>query len=127
VHLACQLIARKLVCKNRPTQVIGFVVNLAGKCVEGLHINWVKYLVNQLEMDCKEEKYQGYEFQLIWLLILIMFIAWEMPKGETFPDIEPFKPLAVKFSTLWYSSDMKKQWQSNVIFHTYYNQLKMTI
>jgi hypothetical protein len=38
VRLACQLIARKLVRKNRPTQVIGFVVDLAGKCTEGLKI-----------------------------------------------------------------------------------------
>jgi len=50
VCLACQLIARKLVCKNRPTQVMGFVVDLMGKCVEGLHMNWVKYLFNQLEL-----------------------------------------------------------------------------
>jgi len=32
VRLACHLIAGKLVCKNRPTQVIGFIVDLAGKC-----------------------------------------------------------------------------------------------
>jgi hypothetical protein len=60
-------------------------------------------------------------------LILIAFIAWEMPEGATFPDIEPFEPLAAKFSTLWYSSDMNKKWQSNVMFHTYYNQLKVAI
>jgi hypothetical protein len=50
-----------------------------------------------------------------------------MPEGATFPDIEPFEPLAAKFSTLWYSNDMNKQWQSNVVFHMYYNQLKVTI
>jgi hypothetical protein len=31
VCLACQLITGKLVRKNRPTQVTGFVVDLAGK------------------------------------------------------------------------------------------------
>jgi hypothetical protein len=36
VHLECQLIAGNLVRKNIPTQVTGFVVDLAGKCVEGL-------------------------------------------------------------------------------------------
>jgi hypothetical protein len=50
-----------------------------------------------------------------------------MPEGATFLDIEPFEPLAAKFSTLWYSSDMNKQWQSNSMFHTYYNQLKVAI
>jgi hypothetical protein len=54
VHLACQLIARNLVRNNIPTQVTGFVVDLAGKCVEGLQMKWVKYLVNQLELDCRE-------------------------------------------------------------------------
>jgi hypothetical protein len=39
VHLACQLIAGKLVRKNRPTQVTDFVVDLPGKCVEGLQMN----------------------------------------------------------------------------------------
>jgi hypothetical protein len=50
-----------------------------------------------------------------------------MPEGATFPDIEPFKHLAMKFSTLWYSNDMKKQWKSNVVFHNYNNQLKQAI
>jgi hypothetical protein len=39
VHLACQLIAGKLVHKNQPTQVSGFIVDLAGKCKEGLQMN----------------------------------------------------------------------------------------
>jgi hypothetical protein len=33
----------------------------------------------------------------------------------------------MKFCTLWYSSDMKKKWQSNAVFHAYYNQLKKEI
>jgi hypothetical protein len=36
VRLACQLIAGKLVRKNRAMHVTGLVVDLAGKCVEGL-------------------------------------------------------------------------------------------
>jgi hypothetical protein len=121
------LIIGKLFGKNQPTQVTGFVVDLIGKCVESLHINWAKYLVNQLELDCREAQDQGYKFHFSWLLILITFITWEMSEGATFPDVEPFEPLAMKFSTLWYSSDMNKQWHSNVIFHTYYNQLKIAI
>jgi hypothetical protein len=121
VCLALQLITGNLVHKNRPTQVTRFVVDLAGKCAEGLHMNWVKYLVNQLELDCRESQDQGYEFHFSWLLILITFITWEMLEGATFPYIEPFEPLVAKFSMLWYSNDMNKQWQSNFIFHTYYN------
>jgi hypothetical protein len=73
-------------------------------------MNWVKYLVNQLELDYREAQDQGYKFHFSWLLILIMFVAWEMLEGATFSEIELFKPLAVKFTTLWYSSDMGKHW-----------------
>jgi hypothetical protein len=90
MRLTFQLIARNLVRKNRPTQVTGFIVNLAGKCVEGIQMNWVQYLVNQLKLNCREAQYQGYEFHFNWLLILITFIAWEMSEGATFPDIKPF-------------------------------------
>jgi hypothetical protein len=73
LHLAYQLIAGKFVRKNRPTQVTGFVVDLIGKCVEGIQMNWVKYLVNQLKLDYHEAQDQGYEFHFSWLLILIAF------------------------------------------------------
>jgi hypothetical protein len=90
-------------------------------------MNWEQYLINQLELDCRGAEDQGYEFHFSWLLILISFIAWELPEGATFPEIKPFKPLARKFCTLWYSNDMNKQWKSNVFFHTYFNQLKTAI
>jgi hypothetical protein len=102
------LITGKIVRKNKPTQVTWFIVDLARKCVEGLQMNWAKYLVNHLELDCCEAQDQGYELHFSWLLILITFTAWDMLKGPSFPDIEPFVPLAAKFTTLWYSNDMKK-------------------
>jgi hypothetical protein len=39
VRLDCQLIVGKIVRNNRPTQVTGFVVDLAGKCIEGMQMN----------------------------------------------------------------------------------------
>jgi hypothetical protein len=90
-------------------------------------MNWASYLVNELEKDFREAQDQGYEFHFNWLLILIAFVAWEMPEGATFPEVEPSELLAVSFTTLWYSSDMAKQWQSNAVFHTYYLQLKRAI
>jgi hypothetical protein len=61
-----------------------------------------------LELDFQEAHDQGYEFHFSWLLILIAFFPWEMPKEAAFPDIEPFEPLTTKFATLWYSTDMNK-------------------
>jgi hypothetical protein len=78
--------------------------------MEGLQMNWASYLVNQLEKYCRKAQDQGYEFHFSRLLILITFIACEMSEGATFPDIDPSKLLAVKFTTLWYSSNMAKQW-----------------
>jgi hypothetical protein len=49
---------------------------------------------------------------------------WE---GVTFLNLEPYKPLATKFTSLWYSSDMGKKWKSNKVFHNYYLQLKRAI
>jgi hypothetical protein len=103
------------------------VVDLTGKCVEGMQMNWVNYLVNELEKDCREAQDLGYEFHYSWLIILITFVTWKMPEGATFPEIEPSEPLATRFSTLWYTNDMMKQWQSNVVFHAYYQQLKVAI
>jgi hypothetical protein len=57
-------------------------------------------------------------------MFLIAFVVWEMLEGVSFLDIEPFEPLNAKFATLWYSNDMNKQWQLNVVFHKYYLQLK---
>jgi hypothetical protein len=71
-------------------------------------MNWAKYLVNHLEIDCRQVQDQGYDFHFSWFLILITFITWEIPESATFLEIEPFKQLAAKFYTLWYSSDMNK-------------------
>jgi len=120
VLLACQLIADKLIRKNCPTQFTGFVVDLTGKYVEGMQMNWASYLVNELEKDRREAQDLRYEFHYNWMIILIAFVAWKIPKGATFPEIKPLEPLVARFSTLWYTNEMMKQWQSNVVFHAYY-------
>jgi hypothetical protein len=114
------MIAGKLVRKKKQTQVSGLVVDLIGKCVEGVQMNWSKYLEDQLELDCREAQDQGYEFHFSWHLILIAFIAWEIPEDVVFLETLPFEPLAVKFNTLWYTTYMSRKWQSNILFHRYY-------
>jgi hypothetical protein len=127
VHLTFQLIAGKIVRKNHPTQVTRFVVDFVGKCMEGMQMNWLSYLINELEKDCHEAQDQGYEFHFSWFLILIAFVTWKILEGATFPEIEPSESLAARFSTLWYTNDVSKQWKSNVMFHAYYQQLKFSI
>jgi hypothetical protein len=100
VRLTCQLITDKLIRKNRPTQFTDFIVELEEKCIEGMQMHWVSYLIIELEKDCREAHDQGYEFHFSWLLILIEFVAWEMPEGATFPEVDPSEPLAARFTTL---------------------------
>jgi hypothetical protein len=51
----------------------------------------------------------------------------ENVEGAAFPEVEPSESLAARFSTLWYTNDMAKQWKSNTVFHAYYLQLKRAI
>jgi hypothetical protein len=83
-------------------------VDLTGKCVEGMQMNWVSYLVNDLEKDYCEAQDQGYEFHFSWLLVLIAFVTFHMLEGVTFPEVDPFELLAARLSTLWYTNDMSK-------------------
>jgi hypothetical protein len=59
--------------------------------------------------------------------VLIAFVAWKMIEGVTFLEIEPSEPLVARFSTLWHTNDMSKQWQLNTVFHAYYQQIKVSI
>jgi len=90
-------------------------------------MNWASYLINELEKDCQKDQDLRYELHFSWMIVLIAFVTWKMPKGATFPEIEPSEPLAARFVTLWYTNDMSKQWQSNVVFHACYQQLKVVI
>jgi hypothetical protein len=103
------------------------MVELTGKCVEGLQMNWENYLINDLEKDSRKAQDLGYEFDYSWLIILIAFVAWQITEGATFSYIEPTESLTAQFSTLWYTNEMMKQWQSNAMFHIYYQQLKVAI
>jgi hypothetical protein len=120
VRLAFQLLDDKLMRKNRPMQVTEFVVDLAGNCVEGMQMNWTNYLINELEKDFREARDLGYKFHYSFMIILIAFVARKMLEGATFSDIEPSEPSTARFSTLWYTNDMTKQWQSNAVFHACY-------
>jgi hypothetical protein len=86
------------------------MLDLAGKCVEGIHMNWANYLVNEIEKDFHEAHDLGYKFHYNWLIILITFVTWKMHEGATFIEIEPLEPLATRFSTLWYTNNMMKRW-----------------
>jgi hypothetical protein len=80
VCLSYHLIADNLIKKNHPMQDTGFIVDLTGKCMEGMKMNWASYLINELEKDYHEVQDQGCEFHFSWLLVCIIFVSWKMPK-----------------------------------------------
>jgi hypothetical protein len=59
-------------------------------------MNWVSYLINELEKYCREAQDQGYEFHFSWLLVLIAFVIWKIPEGATFLELNHQKLLATK-------------------------------
>jgi hypothetical protein len=78
--------------------------------MEGIQMNWASYLINELKKYCREARDQGYDFHFSWLPELIVFVTWKMPKGVTFLEVKPSESLAARFSTLWYTNEMSKQW-----------------
>jgi hypothetical protein len=54
VHLSFHVIIRNIIRKNCPRHVTRFVVDLAGKCLEGMQMNSVSYLINRLEKNYHE-------------------------------------------------------------------------
>jgi hypothetical protein len=85
------------------------MVDLAGKCVEGMQMNWVSYLINEIKKYYFEAHDQRYEFHFSWLLVLIAFVAWKILEGATFPETKPSELLVASFSTMWYTNKMSKQ------------------
>jgi hypothetical protein len=71
-------------------------------------MNWMSYLINELEKEYHKVQDQGYELHFSWLLLLITFVSWKMSEEATFPEVEPSEPLVTRFSTLWYTNDMSK-------------------
>jgi hypothetical protein len=53
------------------------VIVAAKEVFEGVSMSWVPYLLNQFLIDYTEAQDRGMEFHYPWLLILIVFTAWE--------------------------------------------------
>jgi hypothetical protein len=52
------------------------LIAATNKCIVGIQMNWVTFLVNQFLIDYMEEQEKGIEIHYDWLLILIALVAW---------------------------------------------------
>lgn len=54
VHVATQLLAKKVMRKCRANEVLATVVALAEQCAEGVQFNWAAFLYEEFLTNCKE-------------------------------------------------------------------------
>lgn len=56
-------------------------------------------------MNFREAREQGKTFHYTWLLLKILLVTGELPKGSQFPDIEKDLPEAVWYNSLQATKD----------------------
>jgi hypothetical protein len=97
VRLETHALACKLLRKCRKDQVPVRVIVVIEKCVEGTSMRWAPYLLNQFLLDYAEAQDRGMELHYPWLLILIVFIAWEELEEAQFLGLQDKPCLAAKY------------------------------
>ena len=84
----------------RPTECTTATVELAEKCVQGVHINWSQFLLNELMDDAFDaQELPTAKFHFSWLLIMISFATWTPPLDYQPMDI-PVELLGAPFQNL---------------------------
>jgi hypothetical protein len=71
VSFSTQVLACKFLRKCQKDQVPMIVIMTSKKCIEGLHMNWETFFLNQFLIDYEEAQDKGTAFHYAWLLILI--------------------------------------------------------
>jgi hypothetical protein len=95
------------------------VIVATEKCVEGVSMSWVPYLLNQFLIEFSEAQDRGMEFHYPWLLILIAFTAWEEPEDAQFLGLRGKPCLVAKYHNFWYTTNKRRQINTNVEFFLY--------
>jgi hypothetical protein len=107
--------------------VLIVVIVAAKKCVEGVSMSWAPYLLNQFLINYSEAQDRGMEFHYPWLVIMIVFTAWEEPEDAQFLGLRSTPCLAAKYQNLWYTSNKRRQIDTNVEFFLYGERIQHCI
>jgi len=105
VNVATQILAGKVMQKCRANEVSEPIIVLAQQCAKGVHFNWSDYLHGEFLGNCHEAQELSKTFHYAWLLLLIVLVAWEVPKDSQFPSLTPDLLEAVKYTSLWATKD----------------------
>jgi len=84
VRFVMKSLACNLLRKCRKDHVPTIMITTTKICVEGIHMNWEMFLLNQFFIYFEEERDKGTEFHYAWLLILIVLPAWREPYDTQF-------------------------------------------
>jgi hypothetical protein len=107
-RFSMQVLAYKLLRKFHKDQVPIGVIATVVKCVAGVQMNWVKFLVNQLLMDSKEAQDKGTKFHYTCLLILISLVSWRELKDTQFLGVAKKPCLATRYVNLWHTTHKER-------------------
>ena len=96
-------LASKVVRKNFPIQCnLGYIV-CRHKCGEGVQMNWLLFLMNQLVEDVMAVQAGEQSFTYSWLLILITLMAWMEPDDFQGMEVEAVKfSKGARYQNLWW-------------------------
>ena len=108
VHVATQILAGKVMWKCHADEVPVPVVTLASQCAEGVQFNWENYLCDEFLENYREAQEQGKTFHYAWLPLLIVLVAWELPKDSQFRSIAQDLLEAVKCASLWETKEAQQ-------------------
>jgi hypothetical protein len=79
VRFSMKSLAYKLLRKCQKDQVPAVVIKTVERCIEGIQMNEVTFLLNRILIDFEEVQDKGIKFHYAWLLILIALSSWREP------------------------------------------------
>lgn len=88
VHIATQLLVRKVMWKCCSNEVPLIVVALVEKCVVGEWFNWVQFFCDEFLTNYRKVQEEGKTFHYVWLLFSIMLVTSELPEDSQFPSLD---------------------------------------
>ena len=75
--------------------------------------------MDQFIEDCRATQETAQPLRYSWLLIIIAFVGWKVPRDSQFLTV-PTDYRGVRYANLWATRDPEHENLSNMVFYTYY-------
>ena len=79
-------------------------------------MNWSDYHHGDFLANFCEAQELSKKFDYVWLLLLIVLVAWELPEDSQFPLVAPDLPEAAKYASLWETKDAQRIKDSKIFW-----------